>query len=79
MHPITIPTRVANDNYSPRIGASLSERLCLIGLGTGPASFRARCGPEVARLERMPDGALRSLGLRREEALEYVVRRAMGG
>jgi hypothetical protein len=79
MRPLFTPTRVANANYSPSIGHRLSCRLCEIGHGLPPADFRARCGPEVARLEAMPEGALRSMGLSRSDAMEFVVGRILAG
>jgi hypothetical protein len=78
MRPTSIPTRVANRNYSPSVELRLSRRLCELGLGVSPSHFIARCGPELARLESLPDGALRSMGLRRSDALDFVVARALG-
>jgi hypothetical protein len=70
---------VANANYSPQIGRRLSCRLCEIGMGLPPSEFRARCGPEVARLEAMPERASQSMGLTRDGAMEFVVGRMLAG
>jgi len=65
---------VANSPLSPRISAACDLFFTERGFGYNPAQLtRARAG-ELARLDALPDAALRSMGLTRARIPGYVFR-----
>ena len=65
---------IANSPLSPRIAAACDLFFTERGLGYNPAALkRARAG-ELARLDALPDAALRAMGLTRARIPGYVFR-----
>ena len=66
--------RPANSLLSPRQSMQLDWFLADTGLGCNPAQDRAAREAEFARLSALPDGALRSMGLSRQDLAAHVYR-----
>ncbi|MFN4056622.1 MAG: hypothetical protein ACK4HW_00375 [Roseinatronobacter sp.] len=66
--------RPANSLLSPAQAATLDLFLAVQGFGFNPAQGRGAREAEFARLDRLPDGALRSMGLTRAGLAAHVYR-----
>lgn len=66
--------RPANSPLSPRQAMQLDWFVASIGLGCNPANRRAAREAEFARLDALPDGALRAMGLSRGGLPAHVYR-----
>ena len=69
-----MPLRPANSRLSPRQSLQLDWFLAGTGLGCNPALDRPAREAEFARLAALPDGALRSMGLSRNDLPAHVYR-----
>lgn len=70
--------RPANSLLSPRQSLELDCYLANTGLGCNPLSGRSAREAEFARLDALPDAALRAMGLTREGLAAYVHRDLFG-
>ena len=66
--------RPANSPLSPVEGRQLDLFLVQTGLGCNPAAGRRAREAEFARLNALPDGALRAMGLSRRSLPAHVYR-----
>ena len=66
--------RPANSRLSPRQSLQLDWFLAGTGLGCNPALDRPAREAEFARLAALPDGALQSMGLSRQDLPAHVYR-----
>ncbi len=69
-----MPLRPANSPLSPGQSHQLDWFLASTGLGCNPAHSRAAREAEFAKLDALPDGALRSMGLSRRGLAAHVYR-----
>lgn len=70
--------RPANSLLSPRQSLELDWYLTSTGLGCNPMTGRSAREAEFARLDALPDAALRAMGLHREGLPAYVHRDLFG-
>jgi hypothetical protein len=70
----TMNLRPANSLLSPAQAATLDLYLVVQGFGFNPATGRGAREAEFARLDRLSDGALRSMGLTRAGLPAHVYR-----
>ncbi|MCC5958151.1 MAG: hypothetical protein JJU08_02280 [Rhodobacteraceae bacterium] len=66
--------RPANSNLSPQQSRRLDCFLASTGFGCNPSQSRTAREAEFARLDRLPDGALASMGLNRRGLAAHVYR-----
>ncbi|MBR3372057.1 MAG: hypothetical protein IKG52_15645 [Rhodobacteraceae bacterium] len=66
--------RPANSNLSPHQSRRLDCFLAATGFGCNPSLGRSAREAEFARLDRLPDGALASMGLSRRGLAAHVYR-----
>lgn len=66
--------RPANSLLSPRQSLELDFYLASTGLGCNPLAGRSAREAEFARLDALPDGALRAMGLTRQGLAAHVYR-----
>lgn len=71
---VFMPFRPANSPLSPVQSRRLDWYLASTGLGCNPATGRAAREAEYARLDALPDGALRAMGLSRRCLPAFVYR-----
>ncbi len=71
---VSMPLRPANSPLSPAQSRKLDWYLASTGLGCNPSLGRAAREAEYARLDALPDGALRSMGLSRPTLPAFVYR-----
>lgn len=69
-----MPLRPANSPLSPNQSRRLDWYLASTGLGCNPSLGRAAREAEYARLDALPDGALRAMGLSRRCLPAFVYR-----
>ncbi|MFN7002107.1 MAG: hypothetical protein ACK4NW_01605 [Roseinatronobacter sp.] len=69
-----MPLRPANSPLSPVQSRRLDWYLASTGLGCNPSLGRAAREAEFARLDALPDGALRAMGLSRRCLPAFVYR-----
>lgn len=65
---------IANSPLSPRIAAACDLFFTERGLGYNPAELKRARAAELARLDALPDAALRAMGLTRARIPGYVFR-----
>lgn len=71
---VSMPLRPANSPLSPVQSRRLDWYLASTGLGCNPSLGRAAREAEFARLDALPDGALRAMGLSRRCLPAFVYR-----
>jgi hypothetical protein len=71
---LSMPLRPANSPLSPVQSRRLDWYLASTGLGCNPGTGRAAREAEYARLDALPDGALRAMGLSRRGLPAFVYR-----
>lgn len=69
-----MPLRPANSPLSPGQSMQLDWYVASMGLGCNPSNRRAAREAEFARLDALPDGALRAMGLSRGGLAAHVYR-----
>ena len=69
-----MPLRPANSPLSPAQAAALDCYLASVGLGFNPGHDRRAREAALARLDALPDGALRAMGLCRATLPAHVYR-----
>lgn len=69
----------ANSRISPLAGATLDDCFTELGQGCNAMLARARMEDEIARMERLGDGALAAIGIPRAEIARFVFRRHFRG
>jgi hypothetical protein len=65
---------VANCNYSPSLGTRFDAYFCTLGQGLGPRHLSGHRLAEAVHLDRLPDAALRQMGIARADIPRIVFR-----
>ncbi len=64
----------ANANYSPDLGARFDEYFCTMGHGLAAKDLTEPRVAHAARLDALPDDALRAMGIARDDIPRIVFR-----
>ena len=64
----------ANRNFSPDLGARFDAYFCTLGQGLGAADLSGRRLAHAVHLDRLPDAALRQMGIARADIPRIVFR-----
>jgi hypothetical protein len=59
--------RAANRNYSPSLGHRFDAYFCRLGQGLGSGHISGRRLARAVHLDRLPDAALRQMGIARAD------------
>lgn len=65
---------VANSNYSPHLGQHFDAYFCNLGHGIGPRHVTGARLDHAVALDRLPDAALRQMGIARADIPRIVFR-----
>jgi hypothetical protein len=64
----------ANRNYSPALGSRFDAYFCMLGSGLGPRHLSDARLAHAVQLDRLPDAALRQMGIARADIPRIVFR-----
>lgn len=64
----------ANLNYSPALGSHFDAYFCHLGQGLGPRHIAGHRLARAVHLDRLPDAALRQMGIARPDIPSIVFR-----